>query len=179
MPLVAGERVEAHGEMISANLALEVPFPRPVPVQVAALGPQMLKLAGARTAGTITWMTGARTIAEHTAPTLRAAAAEAGNPEPFVTAGVPVCVTDDVEEARARAAQVYAVYGQLPSYRAMLDREGLEGPEDLAVIGDEASVRARLEAFAAAGVTDLAASEFGTTADERHRTRALLRDLLR
>ena len=123
-------------------------------------------------------MTGPRTIGEHTAPALRAAAAEAGNPEPFVTAGVPVCVTDDVEGARRRAAQVYAIYGQLPSYRAMLDREGLQAPEDLAVIGDEDAVRARLAHFAAAGVTDLAASEFGQGDDERRRTRELLRTLL-
>lgn len=178
MPLVAGERVQAHGETLSANLALDVPAAQPVPVQVAALGPQMLKLAGARTAGTILWMTGPRTIAEHTVPVLRAAAEAAGNPEPHVTAGVPVCVTDDVDGTRRRAAQVYAIYGQLPSYRAMLDREGLGGPEDLAVIGDESTVRDRLEAFAAAGVTDLAASEFGSTGEERARTRDLLRSLL-
>ena len=178
MPLLDGERVEAHGETISANLALDVPASQPVPVQVAALGPQMLKLAGARTAGTITWMTGPRTIAEHTVPTLHAAAEEAGNPEPFVTSGVPVCVTDDVAGTRDRAAQVYAVYGQLPSYRAMLDREGLEGPADLAVIGDEEAVARRIQDFADAGVTDLAASEFGSGDDERTRTRALLRGLL-
>jgi len=178
MPLVAGEPVEARGETISAHLALDVPAAQPVPVQVAALGPQMLKLAGARTAGTITWMTGARTIADHTAPVLRAAADAAGNPQPHVTAGVPVCVTDDVDGTRARAAQVYAIYGQLPSYRAMLDREGLGGPEDLAVIGDEATVADRLQAFADAGVTDLAASEFGHGSEERTRTRELLRSLL-
>lgn len=178
MPLVNGERVEAHGDTISANLALDVPAAQPVPVQVAALGPQMLKLAGARTAGTITWMTGPRTIADHTAPTIRAAAQDAGNPEPFVTSGVPVCVTDDVDGTRGRAAQVYAVYGQLPSYRAMLDREGLDGPADLAIIGDEDEVARRIRDFADAGVTDLAASEFGSTDEERARTRDLLRSLL-
>ncbi len=178
MPLVNGDRVEAHGETISANLALDVPASQPVPVQVAALGPQMLKLAGARTAGTITWMTGPRTIADHTGPTLRAAAEQAGNPEPLITGGVPICVTDDVAGTRDRAAQVYAIYGQLPSYRAMLDREGLDGPADLAIIGDEDMVAGRIQDFAEAGVTDLAASEFGSTSDERARTRALLRSLL-
>jgi F420-dependent oxidoreductase-like protein len=178
MPLVSGERVEAHGETISANLALDIPGTQPVPVQVAALGPQMLKLAGARTAGTITWMTGPRTIADHTAPTIQAAADAAGNPGPAITSGVPVCVTDDVAGTRARAAQVYAIYGQLPSYRAMLDREGLEGPADLAIIGDEEAVAARIRDFADAGVTDLAASEFGSGGGERDRTRALLRSLL-
>jgi len=178
MPLVDVQPVDAHGETLTASLALDVPGAVPVPVQVAALGPQVLKLAGARTAGTILWMTGPRTIADHTVPTLREAAEAAGNPDPLVTAGVPVCVTGDVEGARRRAAQVYAIYGQLPSYRAMLDREGLQGPADLAVIGDEDHVRERLRAFADAGVTDLAASEFGATDDERARTRDLLRSLL-
>src|SRR5699024_10141437 len=106
------------------------------------------------------------------------AATDAGNPDPFVTSGVPVCVTDDVEGARRRAAQVFAIYGQLPSYRAMLDREGLDGPADLAVIGDEDAGAERLRAFADAGVTDPAASEFGSNQGERARTRALLRSLL-
>ena len=40
----------------------------------------------------------------------------------------PVCVTDDVDAARTRAAQVFAVYDMLPSYKAMMDREGVGGP---------------------------------------------------
>lgn len=178
MPLVDGEPVSANGETLSANMTLDVPGTQPVPVMVAALGPQMLKLAGSRTAGTITWMTGPRTIEAHTAPTLRAAAEEAGNPGTRIACGLPVCVTDDVDRARKRAAQAYQIYGQLPSYRAMLDREGAEGPADIALIGDEASVEDRVRSLADAGVTDFAASEFGSGEDERRRTRELLRSLL-
>ena len=177
MPLVNGEAVSASGETLSANVTLDVPDPEPVPVMVAALGPQMLKLAGARTAGTVTWMTGPKTLEAHTVPTLQQAAADAGNPEPRVAAGIPVCVTDDVDGARRRAATVFAIYGQLPSYRAMLDREGLEGPADLAFIGDEDTVAERIRSMADAGVTDLVASEFGSSADEQARTRELLRSL--
>lgn len=178
MPLVANEPVSASGETISAALTLDIPNPEPVPVLVAALGPQLLRMAGARTAGTITWMTGPKTIEQHTAPALRAAADDAGHPEPRVACGLPVCVTDDVDGARKRASQTYAIYGQLPSYRAMLDREGAEGPADVAIIGDETSVAERVQALADAGVTDFAASEFGSTADEQTRTRETLRSLL-
>lgn len=178
MPLVDGQPVSASGETLSANMTLDVPDTRPVPVMVAALGPQMLKLAGSRTAGTITWMTGPRTIEAHTAPALRAAAEEAGNPGTRIACGLPVCVTDDVDRARERAAQAYQIYGQLPSYRAMLDREGAEGPADVAIIGDEASVEARVRDLADAGVTDFAASEFGSGDEERRRTRELLRSIL-
>lgn len=177
MPLVNGEPASVEGETLSAQLALDIPDPEPVPVMVAALGPQMLKLAGARTAGTITWMTGPRTLETHTGPTLRKAAADAGNPEPRIAAGMPVCVTDDVDGARERAAKVFAVYGQLPSYRAMLDREGLDGPADLALVGDEETVAHGIRGLADAGVTDLAANEFGSGDAERTRTRDLLRSL--
>jgi F420-dependent oxidoreductase-like protein len=176
MPLLQGQAVDVEGELISARVTLDVPRPQPVPVQVAALGPQMLRLAGERTEGTITWMTGPRTIAEHTAPTIRRAAEAVGNPEPVITAGVPVCVTDDVDAVRRKAAQTYAIYGQLPSYRAMLDREGMDGPADLAVIGDEDTVRERLLRYAEAGVTDLALQELGPAA-QQERTRELLQSL--
>ena len=56
-------------------------------------------------------------------------------------AGVPVSVTDDPAAARAEAENVFAIYGTLPSYRAMLDREGAAGPGDIAVVGDEDTVR--------------------------------------
>jgi hypothetical protein len=51
-----------------------------------------------------------------------------------------VSVTDDIAAARARAAKEFAIYGQLPSYRAMLDREGFAGPEDAAIVADEHTV---------------------------------------
>ena len=88
-------------------------------------------------------MTGPKTLAEHVGPTLREAAAEAGRPETAVrvAASLPVSVTDDIAAARARAAEEFAIYGQLPSYRAMLDREGFAGPEDAAIIGDEHGLR--------------------------------------
>lgn len=178
MPLVDGKPVDASGETLGAQLALDIPDPQPVPVMVAALGPQMLKLAGGRTAGTITWMTGPGTIAEHTAPALGAAADAAGNAGPRIACGLPVCVTDDVAGARERASKVYAIYGQLPSYRAMLDREGADGPADVAIIGNEDDVAERIRGLADAGVTDFAASEFGSSADEQTRTRELLVSLL-
>ena len=178
MPLVDGRPAATTGETLSAHVTLDVPHPQPVPVMVAALGPQMLKLAGARTAGTITWMTGPKTIDALTGPTIRAAAADAGNPEPRIACGLPVCVTSDVDAARERAAQTFAIYGQLPSYRAMLDREGADGPADVAIIGDEDHVASRIRTLADAGVTDFCASEFGATDDEQRRTRQVLQSLL-
>ena len=179
MPLVRGENTRAEGETITARGQLTVGDPAVVPpVYLAALGPQMLKLAGRLSDGTITWMTGAKTLASLTVPTIVEAAAAQGRPAPQILAGMPVWVTDDVDHARATAGSVFEIYGQLPSYRAMLDREGLAGPADLAIIGDEAVCGARVDELGAAGVTNLAASEFADNDEDRARTRAFLARLL-
>jgi F420-dependent oxidoreductase-like protein len=175
-PLLAGEPADVTGEFWTTRGSLQIPGPQAPEVYLAALGPQMLRLAGRRTAGTLTWMTGPKTLVEHIIPTLRGAAAEAGRPESVVrvAASLPVSVTDDVAGARAQAAEEFAIYGQLPSYRAMLDREGYAGPEDAAIIGDEETVAQRLDELSASGVDEFTASVFDKDPEVRARTRALL-----
>jgi 5,10-methylenetetrahydromethanopterin reductase len=177
LPLLAGQPAEAEGEFWTTRGSLQIPGARTPDVYIAALGPQMLRLAGRRTAGTLTWMTGPKTLAEHIVPTLREAAAEAGRPETAVrvAASLPVSVTDDVAGARAQAAKEFAVYGTLPSYRAMLDREGFAGPEDAAIIGDEKTVSERLDELSGAGVDEFVGAVFDASEEVRDRTRALLR----
>jgi 5,10-methylenetetrahydromethanopterin reductase len=172
MPLLQGEAAGFAGETLTGRGAIEVPADPP-PVLVAALGPKMLELTGRQADGTITWMVGAATIADLTAPTINAAAEAAGRPPPEVVVALPVMVTDDVEAGRARAAEEFAVYGTLPSYRAMLDREGVAGPEDLAVVGNADEVATRLAAVVDAGATTFVASEFGRR-DDRAATREAL-----
>jgi 5,10-methylenetetrahydromethanopterin reductase len=178
LPLLAGQPAEAEGEFWTTRGSLQVPGAPTPDVYIAALGPQMLRLAGRRTAGTLTWMTGPKTLAEHIVPTLREAAAEAGRAETDVrvAASLPVSVTDDVEGARAQAAKEFAVYGTLPSYRAMLDREGFAGPEDAAIIGEEKTVSERIDELSGAGVDEFVGAVFDASAEVRDRTRALLRN---
>jgi 5,10-methylenetetrahydromethanopterin reductase len=180
LPLLAGEPANASGEMLTTRGALQIPNAPTPEVYVAALGPQMLKLTGRRTAGTITWMTGPKTLKEHIGPTLRGAAEEAGRPEGAVSvaAALPVAVTDDVAGVRSVAAKEFAMYGQLPSYRAMLDREGYAGPEDAALIGDESTVGDRLAEVHAANVDEFVAIPFDPSPEGQDRTRAFLRSSL-
>jgi alkanesulfonate monooxygenase SsuD/methylene tetrahydromethanopterin reductase-like flavin-dependent oxidoreductase (luciferase family) len=147
-------------------------------VLLAAMAPAMLRLAGQRADGTVLWMTGPATVRDYVAPAVNSAAEAAGRPAPRVVCILPVCVTDDTDLARARAARIFAIYGQLPSYRAMLDREGAEGPADVAITGDEETVGAQIMALADAGVTDFVAGEFGR-GEDAVRTRALLTSLIR
>jgi 5,10-methylenetetrahydromethanopterin reductase len=163
MPLLAGEQVTFTGETLSASTFGPLQIAAPAPdVLVAALGTVMLHIAGRLATGTITWMTGPVTIEEHIVPTINAAAAAAGRPGPQIGVGLPVCVTDDVAGARTKAAELFAIYGHLPSYRAMLDREGAEGPADVAIVGTAAEVADQVRRLADLGATDFCGAPFGT-----------------
>ncbi len=180
VPLLEGQQVSFTGEVISTNTfgPLDVVPTPPPPVLVAALGPTMLRQAGTQADGTVTWMVGPVTVAEHIVPTITAAAAEGGRPSPQVVVTLPVCVTDDVAAARGRADKIFAMYGQLPSYRAMLDREGAAGPADVAVVGSEEVVAAQIRRFAQGGATEFSGAVYGTPA-EVARSHALLGSLAR
>lgn len=177
LPLLDGQPAAFTGTTVRAGIGLSTPRQAPVPVLLAAMAPRMLALAGARTAGTILWMTGPATVRDYIAPAITAAARAAGRPDPRIVCILPVCVTDDPDAARARAGKVFEIYGQLPSYRAMLDREGATGPADVAIVGDEDTVAARIAALADDGVTDFVAGEYARDT-EQQRTRALLKRLL-
>jgi len=178
MPLLRGETVSYAGERITCNTFQPVGMKGAAapPVLVAALGSAMLKLAGTVADGTITWMTGTATIGDHIAPTITAAAAGAGRPAPRVFVSLPVAVTSDVETAKERINKELAIYPNLPSYRAMLDKEGAETPADVAFIGDEEAVAAAVRRLADAGATDFGAAITGDAA-ERERGFALMSEL--
>ncbi len=178
IPLLNGQPADIDGETLKVHASIAVPEAAAPSLLIAALGPIMLRLAGEQCDGTITWMTGPKTVESFTVPAISAAATSAGRPSPRVAVGLPICVTDDTPGARSRAAEIFSVYGFLPSYRAMLDREGAEGPADVAIVGNEAEVAAQIGRLADAGVTDFAAAEFGGSADEVRRTRDTLRSLL-
>lgn len=152
MPLARGETANFEGEQYKVRgVNIVVPGVERLPVVIAGLGPVMLKLAGEMTDGTSTWMVGPKTMVDHIVPGL-------GRDDATVVAGVPIALTTDVEAAREKIAKDLVIYGQLPSYRAMLDREGIDGPGDLAIVGDENTLRGELKRFQDAGVTHFSAA---------------------
>lgn len=178
-PLLRGNSVDHRGETHTAVGAVVIPADQPAPsVLLAAMGPRMLQLAGELTDGAATWMTGPRTLTEHVVPVITEAAADAGRASPRIVAGVPVCVTDTAGDVRARIAEQFSLAAQVPEYRATLDREGVAGPQDVAIVGTEAQVAQALTRFEAAGVTEFMAAPYGTTA-EQNRTISLLAELNR
>lgn len=158
-PLLRGETLHYEGEQYTVRgLSVGAAGAGEVPLIVAALGEHLLKLAGRHASGTITWMVGPRTLQGHIIPTIGTAARAAGRPAPRIIAGFPIVLTNKPDEARALIGKALAVYGDLPSYRAMLDREGVASPADLAIVGDEAALRAGLARIRDAGATDFNAA---------------------
>ncbi|MGH7818635.1 MAG: LLM class flavin-dependent oxidoreductase, partial [Candidatus Binatia bacterium] len=176
-PLVRSGRADVVGSEYRVHASLGVAGASPCPILVAALAPKMLALAGEVADGTITWMTGATTLREYSVPRIREAAERAGRPRPRVVAGLPVAVSTDVARARETAGRAFQIYGTLPSYRAMLDREGAEGPADVAIVGDEDAVGEAIDRLGESGVSDFLAAPFPVGKEGREsveRTRALL-----
>ena len=173
MPLLHGQAVKHLKDQYQVNLQ-PPPGESPTSVLVAALGPIMLRLTGELADGTITWATGLNTLTDHIVPELNKGATRAGRMTPRVVAGLPVMLTNQPEQARAIAAKVFSVYAQIPSYRAMLDREGAAGVQDLAIVGDENLVRSQLARLESAGVTDLCAFPFEVEDGDAQRTTEFL-----
>jgi F420-dependent oxidoreductase-like protein len=177
LPILEGERVPGSSGPGSSPEETSVRgATRPVPVLLGALGPKMLRLAGERTSGTITFLAGPRTIGEHVVPLLTTAAESAGRPRPRVVAGLPVAVTTDPDRVRAEVAAAYAGYAALPTYRTALDREGFASLADIVIAGDEDEVTTGLRRYAELGATDALVSLVGDAKD-RARTLRLLGEL--
>ncbi len=157
-PLLRGEPVAFDGDEYHVHMTMTVSDASPVPVVIAALGDRMLRIAGRDADGTILWMTGPKTIETHIAPKLNAAAREAGKPAPRIVAGIPILLTNYPERAREKISKTMRMYGSLPSYKAMLEKEGVAGPAEIAMLGDEQVLGAALDRLRDVGVTDFEAS---------------------
>tara|TARA_B100000700_G_C15062246_1_gene866653 strand:+ start:526 stop:1419 length:894 start_codon:yes stop_codon:yes gene_type:complete len=160
MALLHDGTISYGGKHLTSRGGIDVPADAP-PVLVAALGPQMLKLVGRVADGTVTWMTGPETIRNHISPVINAAAEDAGRPVPQVIAAVPVCITSDSDMAEEYAKRDFGFYGDLPSYRAMLEREGLANSWDIALSGSFEEVADGLQKYAESGGTQVVAAVYG------------------
>ncbi len=180
-PLLAGESVRHDGREYRVALELSVPGAQAPQVLIAALGPQMLNLAGRLADGTAIWLGGAGYLREFALPRIQTAARAAQRPPPRMACGFPIAVTTHLEAARVGAAALVAGSAKLPSYRAALERGGTSEPASVAIIGDEAHVHAQLAELAKLGVTDLNAVLFGVDGDPEawRRSYAFLAELAR
>ncbi|MBV1879568.1 MAG: TIGR03564 family F420-dependent LLM class oxidoreductase [Pseudomonadales bacterium] len=158
-PLLKGERVNYEGDLYRVKAGVNIAdAPTPVPLLLAALGPLMLKLAGRHCDGTITWLVGPNTLENHIVPSIHSAADEAGRGSPRIVAGLPILLTDDADATRASLVDKFKFYDAMPSYRAMLDREGVASAANVALLGDEQQLDTAIARLEGIGITDFRAS---------------------
>jgi alkanesulfonate monooxygenase SsuD/methylene tetrahydromethanopterin reductase-like flavin-dependent oxidoreductase (luciferase family) len=151
-----------------------------LPIYVAALSPNMIRLAAELADGVMLWLCSPSYIRDTVVPALREGLDAAGrSSEGFdVVAAVPIGHTDDPEGARHVFRQDLIPYASLPFYRAMLASSGFGqdldafdsgmaagDPErakaglsdrmlgELAGIGDDDAVTGAVERYRDAGVT--------------------------
>jgi 5,10-methylenetetrahydromethanopterin reductase len=171
--------VDHDGEFFKVKTAFLRFAPRPeTQVILAALGPRMLKLAAEKANGTTTWLTGPNTVANYVIPTIREAAEAAERPAPRVIPLMPIAVTCDVAAMRDQVSEEMAIYHRMPSYRAMLEREGVKTAGETGLFGSRDDVEEALGRLAEAGATDFGAILFGDD-DEQEATRELLAEAAR
>jgi F420-dependent oxidoreductase-like protein len=157
--LLSGAKVDFQGDEYRVRMRLDVPETTPPPILVAALGPQMLKLAGSLTDGIIPAFGGPRYLVQ-VIPRVRAEAQMAGRPAPRIAACFPVAVADDHAAARTAANERFGQFVALPSYRRALEIEGSADVTGAVILGTEAEVADQMKHLADVGVTDLVVSPF-------------------
>ena len=184
--LETGE-ADFHGELMTASPPLSTRVPGAddptVPLLVAAMGPQALRVTGELADGTLPFLAGPKTLAERIVPTLNRAAEAAGRPTPRVVALVPGVVTHgerETEAARQAAAEQMAFYDSIPSYQRVVQSEGVSRAAELMVVGDEETVAAEARRYVEAGATEVVFTQTDLLGDEpRLRTWRLLGELAR
>lgn len=181
--LLEGGGVDFHGETLTAVTPMPAAVPGaqpPVPVLVAAMGPQALRVTGELADGTLPFLASPKVLGEHIVPAVTSAAAKAGRPAPRIVAAVVGVVTDDVDAARQAAVQQTAFYDRVPSYQRVIELAGVSKAADLVVIGDEVTVAAAVKQYFDAGATEVIFTQTDLTGDaDRLRTWKLLGELAR
>jgi alkanesulfonate monooxygenase SsuD/methylene tetrahydromethanopterin reductase-like flavin-dependent oxidoreductase (luciferase family) len=161
----------------------------PVRVWLGALSPRLAALGGAIADGVVTWLAPLPYLIRSVLPAVSQGAWEEQRATPPVVAALPCTLSTDREAVRAAAAREFGLALRLPAFRRMLARAGVlgevppgSGPpalgdrllDAMVLWGDEERLASRLEAYAAAGVTEVALAPFGTGPDSDGASRRTL-----
>ncbi|WP_210585391.1 TIGR03564 family F420-dependent LLM class oxidoreductase [Streptomyces sp. GESEQ-35] len=157
-PLLAGADTGFTGATVTSHPFGPTAVPgaeQPIPVVVAAMGPQALRVTGELADGTVTFLAGPRALEQHIVPALTKAAVDAGRPPPRIIVTVLAVVTDQAEQVTASATEQLAFYETIPSHQRVFSWEGVDRAAELVVAGDEDTVAAGLRRYLDAGATEI------------------------
>ena len=167
----SGEREQAGlvhfaGELFELASIYGTPGAQPIGgLLVGALGPLMLRVAGAFSDGVIATWSDEGAIERVIEPAVREAAQTAGRPPPRVSAVVATAIVPASQAAAARdaAQEEFGFYeGNLP-YKRVVDASNADRIGDICVIGDEEEVARRLRGFRDAGLTEFLAAPYAVS----------------
>ncbi len=184
--ILAGEAVTFEGDVFSVRgfqLQMQPPE-RPARIYIAAIGPQMTRLAGEIADGVIGYCYSVEYVRESVLPNLRTGAARAGRTlEGFdVACGFPTIVTPDdsgLEQIRGQVMMFATAKSSSPEYASSFAAAGFDvGPiqervdagdvdgalalvtpemaNAVTIAGSPDNVRRRIDAYRAAGLTTVA-----------------------
>jgi F420-dependent oxidoreductase-like protein len=124
--ILAGE-APPEGEFFNTRFQFMDYQPRAdLPIKIAALSPNMLRLAGEIGDGVMLWLCDPDYVRDVVIPHVREGRERAGKDlDGFdIVAAVPVGLTDEPDAARDRMRDQLLTYASLPFYRAMLEGSG-------------------------------------------------------
>lgn len=157
-PLLDGGTAEFRGDLLTAvtptSAAVTGAAP-PVPVLVAAMGPQALRVTGELADGTLPLLVTPKVLAEHIVPAITGAAARAGRPAPRIAVFIPGVVTRNIDAAREAAAAATAFHDRVPSYQRVTALAGASRVAELVIIGDEEAIATAVRNYFDAGATEV------------------------
>jgi F420-dependent oxidoreductase-like protein len=170
---------EGSAEIDEAGVVVRYRFPSPpragVPVLAAALRRGAYAMCGEVADGAITWICPADYVRDVALPALREGAARASRPAPPLVMQVPVCISDDLDAARAALRERFAMYVRIPYYVAMFADAGFPEARDaawsdamldaVAAYGPESRVADALRARLQLGASELLVSAVGAAPD--------------
>jgi F420-dependent oxidoreductase-like protein len=155
-------RIDYRGRFFTANATLD--SPPQVPLLISTLGEGAFRLAGAVADGAISWNCPASYLHTVGLPALHAGAQAVGRPTPPLVAHVWVALHHDAEAVRQAVRKTLSGYARLPFYANMFAAAGYpveDGSvsdaliESLVMMGDAATVTARLNELLGSGFHEL------------------------
>jgi F420-dependent oxidoreductase-like protein len=171
-PLLHEGAVDFEGRYYTAHA--RIGSPANVPVMASALQPKAFELCGAESDGAISWVCPWSYLRDVALPAMKSGAERAGRAVPPLIAHAPVCVHDNLEEARA-AVREQITNPRLVFYQGMFAEAGFpeasngtwsDGMLDAAaMLGNESQVTEKLEGLFALGAAEVLVSPIPAGAD--------------
>jgi F420-dependent oxidoreductase-like protein len=159
----------------------------PPPVLLAALQPQLARLAGELADGVVPWLAPAPYLRDVLVPEVAAGAARGERSAPPIASSIPVVCAESAAAALDLVQVELAIYPHMPFYRTLFAAAGVTVPDDArwtyemldaaVVWGDPAAIVQGVERYGAAGASEVICSPFARDDDERAELLATLASL--